>query len=68
VNISKPDAVTLEPANETDSELLSNLLELYIHDMSEWFPFVQLGADGRFGYPDLVRYCTEPTKRLAFRV
>jgi len=41
--------VSLDQASEGDSVLLSNLLELYIHDMSEVFPHVQLGPDGRFG-------------------
>jgi hypothetical protein len=42
--------VTLDAATEADAELLSNLLELYIHDLSGVFPSVELGANGRFGY------------------
>lgn len=38
--------------------MLANLLELYIHDLSEYFD-VQLQPDGRFGYPPLSRYWQE---------
>ena len=60
--------VSLEPASEADSSLLSNLLELYIHDMSEVFPHVQLGPDGRFGYSTLPFYWSEPDRRFAFLI
>jgi len=39
--------------------VLANLLELYVHDFSEFHP-VELGADGRFGYKHLSRYWDEP--------
>ena len=48
--------------------ILSNLLELYIHDMSEVFPHVQLGPDGRFGYSRLPLYWSEPDRRFAFLI
>lgn len=60
--------VSLDPASEADSGLLSNLLELYIHDMSEVFPHVQLGPDGRFGYSKLPLYWSEPDRRFAFLI
>ena len=44
--------VTLERATESDAILLANLLELYVHDLSEVFP-IELGVDGRFGYSRL---------------
>lgn len=44
----------LVAATEAEHTLLSNLLELYIHDLSALFPQVRLGPDGRFGYPDPV--------------
>ena len=47
------ESVTLDAASPADSALLANLLELYIHDVSDVFPDVELGADGRFGYPRL---------------
>jgi len=58
--------VSLDQASEADSALLSNLLELYIHDMSEVFPHVQLGPDGRFGYSRLALYWSEPDRHFAF--
>ena len=47
--------------------LLSNLLELYIHDLSEIFP-LEVGADGRFGYSRLPLYWSEPESRHAFLI
>jgi predicted acetyltransferase len=64
----EPRDVTLEPASAADGELLSNLLELYIHDLSAAFPNIELGANGRFGYPKLSLYFTEPERRFAFLV
>ena len=60
--------VVLEAATPTDTGLLSNLLELYIHDLSEVFPGIELGDDGRFGYDGLARYVSEPERRFAFFV
>ena len=39
--------------------ILANLLELYIHDFSE-FRKMELGPDGKFGYPKLPLYWREP--------
>jgi predicted acetyltransferase len=61
-------ALQLELAREAESALLANLLELYIHDLSEIFPAVQLGADGRFGYPRLPSYWSEPGRRFPFLI
>ena len=60
--------VTLDSATLADAELLSNLLELYTHDLSAAFPNVQLGPDGRFGYDKLPRYWTEPDRRFPFLI
>lgn len=60
--------VSLDRASEVDSALLANLLELYIHDMSEVFPHVQLGPDGRFGYSRLPLYWSESDRRFAFLI
>jgi predicted acetyltransferase len=51
-----------------DALLLSNLLELYIHELSAVFPEVTLGADGRFGYPKLELYFKEPESRFPFLI
>jgi predicted acetyltransferase len=58
----------LSPAGQAEHQVLSNLLELYIHDLSAAFPHVQLGADGRFGYPGLATYWAEPERRFAFLI
>jgi predicted acetyltransferase len=47
------------PATVEQEPVLANLLELYIHDFSEVIP-LELGPDGRFGYPELPRYWSEP--------
>ncbi|WP_437665534.1 GNAT family N-acetyltransferase [Sorangium sp. So ce1182] len=60
-------AISLDAATSADAQLLSNLLELYIHDLSDVFD-VELGADGRFGYPRLPLYWSERERRFAFIV
>jgi len=59
--------VHIELASEAERTLLSNLLELYIHDLSEAFAVV-LGADGRYGYPRLPSYWSEPQVRFPFLI
>jgi len=66
--MTDPHEVTLEAATAADLPLLSNLLELYIHDLSAAFPHVELGPDGRFGYPQLERYGAEPDRRFSFLI
>ncbi|HEX6763927.1 MAG TPA: GNAT family N-acetyltransferase [Polyangiaceae bacterium] len=61
-------AVSLDRASAADEPLLSNLLELYIHDLSRAFPEVELGPDGRFGYPKLALYLSEPESHFAFLI
>jgi predicted acetyltransferase len=63
-----PREITLDPATPSDAPLLANLLELYIHDLSAAFPAIELGPDGRFGYPKLPLYWSEPERRFAFLV
>ena len=60
-------AVTLERAMPADAALLSNLLELYIHDLSEIFA-VEVGTDGRFGYENLPLYWSEHDRRFPFLI
>jgi len=58
--------VKLDPAIASDSPLLSNLLQLYIHDLSDVFPEVELGYDGRYGYDRLPLYWSDAQRRFAF--
>jgi predicted acetyltransferase len=46
-------------ATAEQQPILENLLELYIHDFSE-FHHVPLGMDGRFGYRNISLYWREP--------
>ena len=46
------------PAAPDQEPILANLLELYVHDFSEFLD-IELGEDGRFGYADLPRYWRE---------
>ncbi len=61
------ERVTLTLAASADGVLLANLLELYIHDLSDVFSHLELepGSDGRFGYPKLPLYFSEPDRRFA---
>ena len=61
------DNVRLVPATRDDAPLLENLLQLYIHDLSEAFS-VDLDEKGRFAYPPLPRYWSEPDSRFAFLI
>ena len=54
-----PQTVSLEVAKQEHQLVLTNLLELYVHDMSEFLP-IEIGAEGRFGYDRLPRYWSEP--------
>ena len=60
--------VTLEPATPQDATLLEKLLELYLHDLSEAFPAIEVGADGRVGYEKLALYWSEPERRFPFLI
>jgi predicted acetyltransferase len=61
--IRRPDKpfvqVELIPAERDDELILANLLELYIHDFSEYYD-CEIGANGRFGYGSLPHYWSEP--------
>lgn len=52
-------SIALIPAAREDEPILAKLLELYAHDFSE-FRELELGEDGRFGYPHLPLYWSEP--------
>jgi predicted acetyltransferase len=65
--VTDSEDVVLAPAAPADSALLANLLELYLHDLSEAFP-IELGPDGRFGYDELPLYWSEPERRFPFLI
>ena len=65
--VSFANEVVLEPAAPRDAAVLSNLLELYSHDLSDVFA-LEPGADGRFGYQKLPLYWTEPESRFPFLI
>lgn len=60
-------AVVVEPATAPDAAVLSNLVELYSHDLSDVFA-LDLGPDGRFGYEKLPLYWSEPERRFPFLI
>lgn len=55
---SLPAGVEVLPAAPEQEPVLANLLELYAPDLSAFFD-LQLGPDGRFGYPRLHPYWQE---------
>jgi len=65
--VPESNAVSLQRATPDMAPMLSNLLELYVHDLSEIFP-VALGPEGRFGYEKLPLYWAEPAVRHAFLI
>ncbi len=46
-------------ATHEQQPILANLLELYVHDFSELLD-LDIGEDGRFGYPSIGLYWSEP--------
>jgi predicted acetyltransferase len=62
-----PQEVSLEVATAASAPVLANLLELYLHDLSEIFG-LPVGADGRFGYARLPDYWSEPNTHFAFLI
>jgi len=59
--------VAISAAAPHDIDVMSNLLELYIHDLSQVFS-LDVGRDGRFGYAKLPLYWSEPEKRFPFLI
>jgi predicted acetyltransferase len=53
-----PD-IEVIPASAEQEPTVANLLELYAHDFSEFRP-LEIEATGRFGYPSLPLYWSEP--------
>ncbi len=62
------NGITLDVASESEAPLLANLLELYIHDMSDIFSGLEVGPEGRFGYQRLPLYWSEPGRRFPFLI
>lgn len=53
--------IELVPATPEHAPILENLLELYIHDFSEFLD-IEIGSDGRFGYKHLSSYWADLTR------
>jgi predicted acetyltransferase len=53
--------IEVNPATQDQQPVLANLLELYVHDFSEMVD-LEIGEDGRFGYPSLPLYWSEPNR------
>ena len=66
--MAETELMRVHAADDGAQLVLRNLLELYVHDLSEVFPYVELGPDGRFGYPNLASYWSEPARRFAFLI
>jgi len=57
----EPAHVELVPATLTQQPILSNLLQFYEYDFSEFIP-IEPGPDGRFEYPLLPLYWSDPAR------
>lgn len=64
---SSTDEVRLRSAAGADATALGNLLELYIHELSDVFPGLHVDPDGRFGYPKLPSFFQQEG-RFAFLI
>lgn len=53
--------IEISPATQDQQPILANLLEFYAHDFSEIVD-LEIGEDGRFGYPPLPLYWSEPSR------
>ena len=53
--------ISLVPAMAEQAPIVANLLELYAHDFSQ-FHNLEIGEDGRFGYPSLALYWSDPDR------
>lgn len=56
-------AVTIDPARADESDGMAQLMQLYLHDFSQFAPLDSLhgeiGRDGRFAYPNLASYWSD---------
>ena len=57
--------VELVRAHEADEPILTNLLQLYLHDLSE-FDSTEISDEGQFSYPYLSHYWAEPGRYSFF--
>ncbi len=53
--------VEVVAATPEQEPIVANLLELYLHDFSAFLD-LEIGEDGRFGYPSLPLYWSEPDR------
>ena len=56
-----PARVDVVLALKEQEPTLANLLELYVHDFSEFLQ-IKVGENGRFGYEQLPLYWTDPSR------
>lgn len=59
--------ITLHAATAADHALFTNLIELYLHDLSALFG-IKVGADGRFGYDKLPLFWSAPDTHFAYLI
>jgi predicted acetyltransferase len=62
IDLLRVEVVGATPEQEP---IMANLLELYVHDFSEFLD-LDVGEDGRFGYPSLSLYWSEPDRHPFF--
>ena len=60
------DRLTVSPVTKSEREIVARMLQLYLHDFSEFAkinePYGELRADGTFWYPDHDRYWSSPDR------
>lgn len=58
-SIRAMSAIHLLPARPDQKPVVANLIQLYLHDMTEFLPF-PVGEDGRYAYDFLDRFWRHP--------
>jgi hypothetical protein len=53
--------IEVESAAIDQSYVFENLIQLYIYDFTKYVP-MKLGPDGRYAYPPLALYWTDPER------
>src|SRR5262249_5498483 len=68
VNEDLTARISVDVAAKSEEPLLANLLELYIHDLSDIFEGLEIDPDGRFGYRRLPLFWSQPDRRFPFLI
>ncbi len=55
-------SVSVTSAKKSEHPVLQNMMQLYLHDFSEFDRAVEIGQDGQYSYPYLDHYWEDPNR------